>query len=123
MRLRTMHSDDDPQPDPSLEALAARLRALPEPPVPAGLEARLLTAITPRISCREVKRPVARQGWSAVACAVGTVAAVSLFVVLVTRQPEISLISRATPLDSQSVASATVPVDELGGNPLSPVGQ
>jgi hypothetical protein len=28
-----------------LDALAARLRALPEPPVPAGLEARLLAAI------------------------------------------------------------------------------
>jgi hypothetical protein len=40
-----MHPERRPNPDRSAEALAARLRALPPPPVPAGLEARLLATI------------------------------------------------------------------------------
>jgi hypothetical protein len=36
-------------PDQSPEPLEAQLRALPRPPVPAGLEARLLAAIPPEI--------------------------------------------------------------------------
>jgi hypothetical protein len=38
-------TDRRPNPDESPEALEARLRALPRPPVPADLEARLLAAI------------------------------------------------------------------------------
>jgi hypothetical protein len=40
-----MHPERRPIPDRSPEALEARLRALPPPPVPTGLEARLLAAI------------------------------------------------------------------------------
>src|SRR5688572_25756127 len=40
-----MHPERRPNPDRSAESLEARLRALPQPPVPAGLEARLLAAI------------------------------------------------------------------------------
>ncbi|HBI41474.1 MAG TPA: hypothetical protein DDY78_01285 [Planctomycetales bacterium] len=42
-----------PENDETLEALARRLRRLPPPPVPAGLEGRLLAAIPPR---RRVRR-------------------------------------------------------------------
>jgi hypothetical protein len=40
-----MNSDGHLNPDPSLEALKAQLRALPQPPVPSGLEARLLRCV------------------------------------------------------------------------------
>jgi hypothetical protein len=47
-----------------LDALAERLRRLPEPPVPAGLEAKLLAAIPPKM--RPVRR---RPPWPLVAAA------------------------------------------------------
>jgi hypothetical protein len=40
-----MHPERPPNPDRSLEALEARLRAMPQPGVPAGLEEHLLAAI------------------------------------------------------------------------------
>ena len=40
-----MQPEKHPNPDRSPESLEARLRALPQPPVPAGLEARLLASI------------------------------------------------------------------------------
>ncbi|HEV3142664.1 MAG TPA: hypothetical protein VGZ47_02150 [Gemmataceae bacterium] len=40
-----MQPERRPSPDRSLEALEARLRALPSPEIPADLEARLLAAI------------------------------------------------------------------------------
>jgi hypothetical protein len=40
-----MHPERRPNPDRSAESLEARLRALPQPPIPGGLEARLLAAI------------------------------------------------------------------------------
>jgi hypothetical protein len=40
-----MHPERRPSPSP--ESLEARLRALPQPPVPPGLEARLLAAVPP----------------------------------------------------------------------------
>ncbi len=49
-----MHPERRPNPERSPEALEARLRALPRPPVPAGLEARLLAAIP-------AERPVVRR--------------------------------------------------------------
>ncbi len=36
-----------PNSDRSLESLEARLRALPQPPIPGELEARILAAIRP----------------------------------------------------------------------------
>lgn len=40
-----MNSDERPNPDRSLEALKARLRALPQPPIPPSLEVRLLACV------------------------------------------------------------------------------
>src|SRR6516225_5095973 len=40
-----MHPERRPNPDRSSESLEARLRALPQPPIPDGLEARLLATI------------------------------------------------------------------------------
>jgi hypothetical protein len=53
-----MQSERRPNPDRSAEALEARLRGLPPPPIPAGLEARLLAVIpaarrtSPRLAVR-----------------------------------------------------------------------
>jgi hypothetical protein len=47
-----MHLENRPTP----EALEARLRALPSPPVPGGLEARLLAGIPAEV-------PIARRRW------------------------------------------------------------
>jgi hypothetical protein len=71
-----MHPARRPKPDRSPEALAARLRALPQPPVPDGLEARLLAAIP-------AGRPVPRRHWAAWVGAVGALAAACLLAVLV----------------------------------------
>jgi hypothetical protein len=57
-----MRSDKRPDPDRSREALEARLRALPQPPVPAHLEALLLTTVPGA-------RPISsrrRAGWAIV---------------------------------------------------------
>ena len=73
-----MLSEKRPKPDGSPESLEARLRALPQPPVPAGLEARLLAAIP-------AKMPAPRQRWAVrvgVVSAVGEVAAACLLAVL-----------------------------------------
>jgi hypothetical protein len=69
-----MHPERRPNPDRSPEALEARLRALPPPPVPADLEARLLAAIP-------AKRPSARR-WAVWAGVVGALAAACLLAVL-----------------------------------------
>ena len=65
-----MHRERRPNPDRSPESLEARLRALPRPPVPAGLEARLLADI-----------PVRRR-WAAWAGAAGAFAAACVLVAL-----------------------------------------
>ena len=44
-----------PDNDETLEALGHRLRCLPAPPVPAGLEGRLLAAIPPRRRLRRAR--------------------------------------------------------------------
>jgi hypothetical protein len=62
-------------PDQSLEALEARLRALPPPDVPADLESRLLAAIP-------VAVPMRRRHWP-VWVAVGAMAAACLLAVLI----------------------------------------
>jgi hypothetical protein len=43
--------------DDDLDALADRLRGLPAPPVPAGLEAKLLAAIPARLALRPRRAP------------------------------------------------------------------
>ena len=60
-----------PENDETLEALARRLRNLPPPPVPAGLEGRLLAAIPSRR-----KRRRAGRFWLGAAVLVGAAAAV-----------------------------------------------
>jgi hypothetical protein len=44
-----------PENDEALEALARRLRGLPPPPAPAGLEGRLLAALPPRRQARRAR--------------------------------------------------------------------
>jgi hypothetical protein len=120
-----MHSDEDPKPDPSLEALAARLRALPEPPMPANLEARLLAAVSTlrpaHVTSVAASAAANRQGWFAVACAVGAIAAACLVAILITGKPDNSLVTQTTPVDLHSVSNAFSTADELGGISLSPV--
>lgn len=70
-----MHPERRPNPGRSPESLEARLRALPQPPVPEGLEARLLAAVPARGS-------VPRPRWGVRALVVGAVAAACLLAVL-----------------------------------------
>src|SRR5262249_55626403 len=74
-RSPTMHSERRPNPDRSPEALEARLRALPQPPVPAGLEARLLAAIP-------AAPPAPRRRWAVWVGLAGALAAACLLAVL-----------------------------------------
>jgi hypothetical protein len=89
-----MHPERRPNPDRSPEALAARLRALPQPPIPAGLEARLLAAIPPvglvrragtgqgSRSARGTYWGTMRRRWAVWAGVIGAVAAACLLAVL-----------------------------------------
>src|SRR5262249_42530900 len=63
-----MHSEERPNPDRFPEALEARLRALPQPPVPPGLEARLLASIP-------AKLPAPRRNWAVGVGVAGVLAA------------------------------------------------
>jgi len=70
-----MHPDRRPNPDRSPEALERSLRALPQPPVPAGLEARLLASIPAAM-------PVSRRRWVVWMGVAGAVAAACLVAVI-----------------------------------------
>jgi hypothetical protein len=70
-----MHPERRPSPDRSAEALEGRLRALPPPPVPDGLEARLLARIP-------AERPPARRRWAVWVGVAGALAAACLLAVL-----------------------------------------
>jgi hypothetical protein len=70
-----MHPPRRPNPDPSPEALEARLRALPPLPAPADLEARLLANIP-------LTMPARKKSWAVRTVLVGTLAAACLLVVL-----------------------------------------
>jgi hypothetical protein len=72
------HPEQRPNPGRSPEPLEARLRALPQPPVPADLEARLLAAIPPA-------GPVPRRRWAVWAGVAGALAAACLLAVLAWR--------------------------------------
>jgi hypothetical protein len=67
-----MHPERRPNPDQSLESLEAQLRALPQPPIPADLEARLLATIP-------AKRSTPRRHWG---IRVGVLAAACLLAVI-----------------------------------------
>src|SRR5437879_4932196 len=75
MRSPIMHSDRRPNADRSPEALEARLRALPQSPVPADLEARLLATIP-------AERPIPPRRWAVRVGVVGALAAACLLAVL-----------------------------------------
>ncbi|HEV3259690.1 MAG TPA: hypothetical protein VG013_22675 [Gemmataceae bacterium] len=70
-----MHPERRPNPDRSPESLEARLRALPQPPVPADLEARLLATIP-------AEMPIPQRRWAVWVGAVGALAAACLLAVL-----------------------------------------
>jgi hypothetical protein len=70
-----MHPERRPNPDRSPEALEARLRALPQPPVPADLEARLLATIP-------LELPLPPRRWAVWVGAAAAVAAACLLTVL-----------------------------------------
>jgi hypothetical protein len=74
-----MHPERPPSPDRSPEELETRLRALPPPPVPAGLEARLLAAIPGQL-------PVPRRRWAVWAGVAAALAAACLLAVLAWRR-------------------------------------
>jgi hypothetical protein len=71
-----MHPERRPDPERSLEELAARLRALPAPSAPAELEGRLLASIPAAFSLR----PRHRTRWVGV---IGALAAACLLALLV----------------------------------------
>ena len=70
-----MNPERHPNPDQSLEALEARLRALPQPPIPADLEARLLATIP-------AERSIPRRRWGIRVGAIGALAAACLLVAI-----------------------------------------
>jgi hypothetical protein len=70
-----MRPEGRPNPDRSAEALAARLCALPRPPVPTDLEARLLANIRTEL-------PIPRRRWGGWVGVAGALAAVCLLAVL-----------------------------------------
>jgi hypothetical protein len=81
-----MHPERRPNLDRSPEALEARLRALPQPPVPADLEAQLLAAIPNRTALPSRPdgsgEPSYMRRWSVWAGVVGALAAACLLAVL-----------------------------------------
>jgi hypothetical protein len=76
--------------DRSSESLEARLRALPPPPVPVDLEARILAAIPaePPNKMPRVARGFGRRPLAAWAGAAAVVVAVALLAVLLRRGPD-----------------------------------
>jgi hypothetical protein len=78
-----------PHETPDLEAIEDRLRRLPAPRVPEGLEARLIAAFPAR-SALPVARAARRWRW-AVAAAVAAAAAVACFMLWPrTREPDVT---------------------------------
>jgi hypothetical protein len=71
-----MQSDKRPNPDRSLEALKAQMRALPQPPVPPHLETLLLTTVPGAKPIATRRRAVRASvlGLAAAACLVAVLA-------------------------------------------------
>jgi hypothetical protein len=79
-RFAIMLLERRPDPDGSPESLGARLRALPQLPVPADLEDRLLAAIP-------AEMPVERRCRAVWVGAIGALAAACLLIVLIWSRP------------------------------------
>jgi hypothetical protein len=73
-----MQSDRRPNPDRPREALEAKLRALPQPPVPAHLEARLLATVPGA-------KPTSPRRWAVRATVLGVASTACLMAVLAWR--------------------------------------
>ena len=102
-----MHPDRRLNPDRSPEALERSLRALPQPPVPADLEARLLASIPAAM-------PVSRRRWVVWMGVAGAVAAACLVAVVSWHAindkslPEMVIVTPVplkVPLDAGGIAS------------------
>jgi hypothetical protein len=103
-----MHPEKRPNPDRPLEALEAQLRALPQPPIPADLEARLLATIP-----AELSRPQRRWGvWVGV---LGTLAAACVLAVIAWPRPNAEHpIPSSKRIASAPQAIPRPPVDSAG---------
>jgi len=73
-----MQSDKRPNPERSREALTAQLRSLPQPPVPAHLEALLLATVPSA-------KPISPRRWAVRATVLGVASAACLMAVLARR--------------------------------------
>jgi hypothetical protein len=76
-----MHPEKRPNPNRSLELLEARLRSLPQPPIPADLEARLLATIP-------AERSIPRRRWGVRVGVFGALAAACVLAVLAWPRPD-----------------------------------
>lgn len=77
-----MRPKSDENRDWSPELVEARLRALPPPPVPSDLEARLLAAIPNEVAWRAGLPRLPRPRWTIFVGLAGAMAAAAFFVVL-----------------------------------------
>jgi hypothetical protein len=108
-----MQSPNELNPEPSHQSLEARLRALPAPPVPAGLEGRLLATIPAERTRRGPSdRAFARQGWWAVASTVAALTAVGLLAVFSWQGGNEKHVTAASPAADGLVGIVLSPVDE-----------
>jgi len=117
-----MHSPENPISGQSPEALEARLRALPDPPVPAGLEARLLAAIPTTVPPGvPIGVPVARQGWFAVASTIGALAAVCLLAIFAYHEGDDTSVVSGRRMSRPPTQISSQPANEFAGVVLSPL--
>jgi hypothetical protein len=122
MKWHNMHSPENPKPGQSPEALEARLRALPDPPVPAGLEARLLAAIPTTVATGvPVGVPVARQEWFAVASTIGALAAVCLLAIFARHAGDDTSEVPGHRVSPPPAQISSQPANEFAGVVLSPI--
>src|SRR5437588_428657 len=99
-----MPSDNRPEPDRSLETLKARLRALPQPPVPAHLEALLLATVPGAM-------PISPRRWAVRASLLAAALAACVMAMLAWRQ-HVQDSSVRTPVQGQPAPDIRRPVVE-----------
>lgn len=115
-----MHDNRSTDSNPLAGSLEARLRALPQPPVPADLERRLLATLpVPRLFARAV-RPVVPRRWLAPAAVCGTLAAACLLIALALPRGDATR-SVANTDQPRHVAAETNVAAALAGNRMRPL--